>query len=82
MSYSAAKTKAKSRRRRLTRQEVKALQDGEELHEAVETDPVYMEVKDSWAHRLFPIADFFTCFCPFQTPNSRMQKLRKWLCGK
>ncbi|XP_061073752.1 breast cancer type 2 susceptibility protein [Conger conger] len=37
------KAKAKSRRRRLTRQEIEALQDGEELHEAVETDPAYLE---------------------------------------
>ncbi|XP_035240203.1 breast cancer type 2 susceptibility protein [Anguilla anguilla] len=38
-----AKTKAGSRRRRLTRQEMEALQDGEELHEAVETDPAHLE---------------------------------------
>ncbi|KAJ8368506.1 hypothetical protein SKAU_G00085340 [Synaphobranchus kaupii] len=37
------KPTVKSRRRRLTCQEIEALQDGEELHEAVETDPVYME---------------------------------------
>ncbi|KAI1893590.1 hypothetical protein AGOR_G00125290 [Albula goreensis] len=37
-----AKTKGK-RSRRLTNQEIEALQDGEELYEAVESDPVYLE---------------------------------------
>ncbi|KAG9329628.1 hypothetical protein JZ751_003418 [Albula glossodonta] len=37
-----AKTKGK-RSRRLTNQEIEALQDGEELYEAVESDPIYLE---------------------------------------
>ncbi|XP_066555834.1 breast cancer type 2 susceptibility protein isoform X2 [Amia ocellicauda] len=35
--------KNKNRRQRFSRQQVQALQDGEELHEAVESDPVYLE---------------------------------------
>ncbi|KAJ8404718.1 hypothetical protein AAFF_G00335810 [Aldrovandia affinis] len=37
------RTRAKSRRRRLSRQEIEALQDGEELDTAVESDPIHLE---------------------------------------
>ncbi|KAG7471233.1 hypothetical protein MATL_G00122260 [Megalops atlanticus] len=38
-----AESKTKKRRRRMSRQEIEALRDGEELYEAVESDPAYFE---------------------------------------
>ncbi|KAM4627618.1 breast cancer type 2 susceptibility protein [Polymixia lowei] len=37
--------KPRGRRRTLSRQDIESLQDGEELHEAVENDPLYLEAR-------------------------------------
>lgn len=44
LSYSG-NNKPKRRRRTITRQDIASLQDGEELSEAVENDPAYLEVR-------------------------------------